>query len=358
MQIDGAREFFSRISALTTPQGPAAGAQNNSLSAIFPALQGIKSDALNLSDIGKNLSLSVEKAPLLDGDRKVGITDPLLKQRHKYLSQKKDILERMHELATVAAQNKNLTDLERVNMQIEFEELRKDLNYLALGRRESTEPIPSFFGDNSSMVERMRNRIMNGQEWNVREVWSSGSIAPGWHVVDDKDANILTTRNNNGIIERVDTGKKIPTVREALERKTPINFMDAESAAAGVKRLEQDINSVQRSIDRIEKAASEQPNRTWTLSEIGALIHRVSGDFFGGIGPTFTEHFFHSDGKIYDQRHPLLTDTVILSPGIYPDNILPENKQISWPTSPHVVERLTEAKIALAKIEPKIAFAS
>jgi hypothetical protein len=274
-----------------------------------------------------------------------------VKQNDRYLSQQIDILEKMHELATVAAQNKKLTDFERVNMQLEFEELRKDMNELAglprkfWAKEAASGDFSALWGDGSSVVERMRNRIMNGEEWNVREVWAGSPLVPTltvndegvevplslWTVVDDKNANIMTRVDRTS--EFVDTGKKVPTVREVLERETSINFMDADSAANGAKLLEQKINDVQKSRDRIAKAAAEQPNKTWTWIEINGLMSHDLKPFFGGIGATFLEHFLGRDGRVIDRISKLMGDDIIVEYS-QEGTVFPENKQTSWPASP------------------------
>jgi hypothetical protein len=310
-------------------------------------------DSLFLSDIGKRLSLGVNKAPLLNEKQKVDITDPLLRQKDKYLSQQIDILEKMHELAT-AAQDEKLTDLERVEMQLQFEELRKNLNETAGMPREywtkeaASGDFTELFGDGSSMVERMRNRIMNGQDWNVREAWSDHQGQ--WHVVDDKNANVLKARgSDDGTVKVEDTGKKVPTVRELLEKQTSIVFMDAESAANGAKLLEQKINDVQKSRDRIAKAASEQPNKTWTLSEVNGLMSHNLKPFFGGIGVTFVEHHFHDDG-VYDSAYVLRNIVLAAEEAIYPENkpTLPQNAAGTGPLY-YRNNILTEVELAVVK---------
>jgi hypothetical protein len=321
MQINGVNEFLSRISSLTG----AGGARGNAFLP-GPAGQG-GHDTLFLSDIGKKLSFGTEKAPLLDAVRKTNnsdpITDPLLKQKDKYLSQQIDILEKMHKLAT-AAQDKNLTDLERVEMQLQFEELRKDLNETAgmprgyWTKEAASGDFTKLFGDGSSVVERMRDRIMNGEEWNVREAWSDHQGK--WVVVNDDNANVLKARgSDDGTVKVEDTGKTVPTVREALEKQTSIVFMDADSAANGAKLLEQKINDVQKSRDKIAKAASAQPNKTWTMSEVNGLMSHDLKPFFGGIGATFVEHHFHDDG-VYDSAYVLRNIVLAAEETFFPEN--------------------------------------
>jgi hypothetical protein len=126
MRIDGMREFFSKIA----PSNGAAGVQSNTVLSALPALARQKQsahDSLFLSDIGKKLSLNAGESSSLTKKRKIEITDPLLKLMDKSMSQVKDILERMRELAIVA-QDKKLSDIDRVNLQIEIEDLKRVLH--------------------------------------------------------------------------------------------------------------------------------------------------------------------------------------------------------------------------------------
>ena len=80
----------------------------------------------------------------------------------------------------VAAQDKKLTDLDRIEMQIEIEDLKSNLKAvprnllrkeLQVERVSLQETYAAFFedgsesfGDYSSVLERARDRILNGQE--------------------------------------------------------------------------------------------------------------------------------------------------------------------------------------------------
>ena len=318
MQINGVNEFFSRIASLNG----SADVRGNSFSPTLIPQGKAAHDSLLLSDVGKKLSLNVNKAPLLNEKQKIDISDPLLRRVDKSMAQVEDILEEMHKLAT-AAQDKKLTDLERVDMQIEFEELRKaltavpmimlsqsggpairrlrenDVAYEAILRTDTF----SLAGNGTNLLDRMRNRIKNGQEWNVREAFAPDTfdrevyndeghveavevVAGGeWHVVDDK--NILTTR-------------------ERLELSTPVVLMDAKSAADGAERIEQQINDVQKWRDRIaeysvarSKGDAAGPSSTEVLYSAYAYLskHPLKGD---GIGGLFPRYYLHKDGVTDD----------------------------------------------------------
>jgi hypothetical protein len=189
------------------------------------------------------------------------------------------------------------------------------------------------------MLDRMRSRIANGQEWNVREVWRPHDSQ--WDVVDDNTATILTWENGS----YVDSGNKVPTVRERLEWETPVILMDAKSAADGAKRIEQEIGKVQKWLDTIAKADPEQSVRifwdAWSYLDNNPLLGGIVADSTKGV-------FFLHGNKVHDAPYMRLGEPQGLPPRYL---FFHENK-------PHVVERLTEAKIALAKMEPKIAHAS
>ena len=177
---------------------------------------------------------------------------PRAQSLDKALSKTIDILERMQKLA-VAAQDKKLTDLDRIEMQIEIEDLKSNLKAvprnllrkeLQVERVSLQETYAAFFedgsesfGDYSSVLERARDRILNGQEWDVREAWSRGGFirvtrdengeevqevgaSNAWHVVDDR--NVVTRVWQEGKYIYVDSGRKVPTVRERLEKASPV----------------------------------------------------------------------------------------------------------------------------------------
>ena len=61
-------------------------------------------------------------------------------------------------------------------------------------------------------------RDENGEE--VQEVGASNA----WHVVDDR--NVVTRVWQEGKYIYVDSGRKVPTVRERLEKASPVVVMD------------------------------------------------------------------------------------------------------------------------------------
>jgi hypothetical protein len=337
MQIEGMREFFSKIA----PLNGAAGVQSNTFLSALPALAQQKQpahDSLSLSDIAQKLSFSARESSSLIEKQKVGLTDslpPWAQRADKAMAQAIDILERMHELA-IAAQDKKLSDLDRVEMQIEIEDLRANLmampKSLRVGKpvaRLGSVPHPvsggSYdLGDYSSVLERMRERIMSGQEWNVREAWSPEGFtrvtyddngdevweigeANAWYVVDDR--NVLTNREG----KIVDSGKKVSTVRKILEWANPVVVMDAKSAAGGAQYLERQIASIQRWREQLPANLTNL-----SIEDASAFLETIAipgGDVKDPLtDPTFASAFLFSDG-IYDQRYGYVTQIFVESDG-------------------------------------------
>jgi hypothetical protein len=294
----------------------------------------------------------------------------------------------MYKLAVVA-QNKNLSDLERVDMQIEFEELRKQLMLVPksmLSQSRGGPPIASmpimdlpiideFSGDGTNFLERMRNRIINGEEWNVREAWCPHGfskeiyndeglfeavevVAGGkWVVVDDKNKNIKKwSQSNDGTIVTVNSGKELKTVREELELWAPVVLMDAESAADGAKLIKQHINNAQKWCDRIaEYSVLQSSGVTAGLSSIEVLYsaftyldkHPLIGYGLGGERPS---NYLFADG-VYDRVYGIaITDgdnfSFYFLKGIVKDNI---SRSISLETG-HNAEKINNNAVAASPL--------
>ena len=294
MQIDGMRAFLSTI----MPRTPLNGRADIVLPALAQQAWPAR-DSLLLSDLGKKLSLTLsekESSSLLIERPTTGPADSLpswAQPLDKVLSQTIDILERMQKLA-VAAQDKKLTDLDRIEMQIEVEDLKSNLKAvprnllrkeLQVERVSLQETYVAFFedgaesfGDYSSVLERARDRILNGQEWDVREAWSRGGFirvtrdengeevqevgaSNAWHVVDDR--NVVTRVWQEGKYIYVDSGRKVPTVRERLEKASPVVVMDAQSAAEGAGYLENRIASVRKFREQLPELIEQSEQPKW-----------------------------------------------------------------------------------------------
>jgi len=311
MQIQGAREFFSNLAALSKS---AAGARGGSFSPGASPLQMFLSDTLNISDIGKRLSLGVDKAPNLNETQKAGISTPFQLLVDKYMAQAEEILTRMHELATTA-QDEKLSDLDRINMQIEFEELRHKLSLtqenfveqsqndgsplLKRSRKFDLRPQDPFTaGDGTNLLQRMRNRIVNGEKWNVREVfvrddmWELGNTVrnkmsgltyhskEGWSFTegDSFTGNPVSGKRDHAFSDALrlvdgqfvaagewrvidDSINIVPTAREVLEQNSPVVLMDAKSAVEGAELIQRELETVKKL--RAEYRTSPEPEEAF-----------------------------------------------------------------------------------------------
>ncbi len=332
MQVEGMREFFSKVALWNRNPGVRSSTFLPALPAPTPQARPSR-DSLLLSDLGKKLSLTLsekESSSLIERPT----TDPAdslpprAQSLDKALSKTIDILERMQKLA-VAAQDKKLSDLERIEMQIEIEDLRANLMVVPRNLRggpqiarisllgaysllEGRNPL----GDYSSALERARDRILNGQEWDVREAWCTDGFTrmaqdengeealevfagKTWYVVDDR--NVLTKLLHE--TEYRDSGKKVPTLRERLEWASPVVVMDAQSAAEGAGYLENQIASVRKFRDQLPDLIKRPKD---PLEETCAFLERLifpNGNFKEVLtDPDIANYFLFDDG-IYDSQY-------------------------------------------------------
>ena len=328
MQIDGVREFFSKIAL----SAGAAAARGNPLRSVFPSLAQRKQpvyDSLVLSDKGKKLSLSGgESFPLIKRQEAAESLPSWAQPIEETLSKTIDIMERMRKLAVVA-QDKKLTDLDRIEIQIEIEDLRANLNVVprALLRKElqvdlvSLQEVyatafkdgPESFGDYSSVLERARDRILNGQEWDVREAWCTDGFTrmaqdengeevlevfagKTWYAVDDR--NVLTKLLHE--TEFRDSGRKVPTLRERLKGASPVVVMDAQSAAEGAGYLENRIASVRKFREQPPDLIKRPKD---PLEETCAFLEPLLSDFKESLSSPDIAHYFLFEDGIYGLQH-------------------------------------------------------
>ena len=126
-------------------------------------------------------------------------------------------------------------------------------------------------GEGSSILERMRERIMNGENWNVREAYRPGEIkftvdetgtkilekTEGSFVVVGDDKHVMTEGDDGKII---DPCKNVPTVKERLEAMSQYVVMDSDSA-------EKTEALIQSHIDKIRKYREELPEKMQAWQE-------------------------------------------------------------------------------------------
>ena len=127
--------------------------------------------------------------------------------------------------------------------------------------------------DGSSILERMRERINNGEKWDVREAYSPlGFIRvkqnedgeeiyeigeAGWYIVDDSKVKSQDTKTG----EIYNRSTSVPTVRERLEAETPYVVMDAKSAEKAEILTRQRIEAIEKfreNLPELEKELNDE----------------------------------------------------------------------------------------------------
>ena len=226
------------------------------------------------------------------------------------------------------AQDDSLGDDARVEIQIEIEDLRDNfmiIPYNIMSERQFSTQSQQYeqtgelelmrrSADGSTILERMRERISNGEEWNVREAWrpeallrvtkddSGADVAEvyeaGWYVVDD--SSIITQDRDGKFIER---GKSVPTVREQLEWRTPYVVMDAESAEKSTELIDKQIEEIQawreKMPDLIEHMQDETSIRTEAYMFLRDIVVSSEKGHLPMNIPDEPSYFLFGD-KVYD----------------------------------------------------------
>jgi hypothetical protein len=301
VRIKGINEFLSRFVFQVNV---------NTMNNISPEKRA--ADTLVLSDAAKKLCFGSVTKLIRQGNKTLG--DPMLQLMDKSMSKVESILGEMEALA-VAAQNEKLTDLQRIDMQIEMEDLRIRLlgatgamsAELAESSGQSVRGSVQFVsfgspggtvGDKRSALERARDRIVNGEKWDVaeefefltevKEVRVGGTersvlVKPGERVelpsdIDPKTAVLACIEEFTGGSWRVSDDEILPSVSEKLRAANSIILMDAKSATEGVERLRNEINGLQAArmdfMALSEKLSSGDPglSRNVNFGELNARM--------------------------------------------------------------------------------------
>jgi hypothetical protein len=173
-----------------------------------------------------------------------GLTDKTIALIDTHISKAGKILERMKTLAETA-KDESIADIDRVELQMEIGSLQHELDIQTellkwrLGSDSSGNPesavrqLRGNFEDTDAygMLQRTRERIANGEEWDVAEIatdifkidgaWPE-YVRTDWEITDDETA---------------------PTVGDILKAKGR-SVMDAKSAALSAAELEKDLTNL------------------------------------------------------------------------------------------------------------------
>jgi hypothetical protein len=281
MRIEGMNEFLSRFVAKPGQVAAKIGAS--------PFVKK-ETDTLELSGLGKRLRFRSETTKLTEGKAATG-SGPIIQLMDSSLSEVEGILEQMKAL-TELAKGTNPSALDRVNMQIEMEELKRRLSEAKGAMSEKlakmsgrdkilpdvTVKVDDYFYPTEatqSLLERARDRLLEGEAWDVAESYEvfekvtkirvgdrEIEVEEGFQLPSDIDLE-------NGLIAYfpeqaggrwfVTDDKDIPTVRQRLEKSDAIILMDADSAAKGFERIEKELDLIKEM--RKELAAFSETNR-------------------------------------------------------------------------------------------------
>ena len=340
-----------------------------------PSFTNIKTDSFSISDIGKRLSTSIKKTDETSKTDSTKILNEAENNMDKAMKKAQNILERIHDLSLLA-QDDSIGDLDRVEIQVEIEDLRDNLvmipGNLMKGRTESRSQWDEKFmhdrgidfgenspyGDGSSIFDRMRKRISNGEDWNVREAYVSQETtiithdedgneiwnvrAPGWYAVDEDKANIITRDSDGNFVE--DT-KKVPTVMETLKAWSPYVVMDSESAEETSKLLEEQIEFVktwrEEMPDRIAAVQDNTKARDSIMMEAFNFLSKAGGglESVSLNGPSIANYQLLGS-RVYDSpysQQPLINGILVFDEN--GEQITPPNIEIFFKDSLNLSEK-------------------
>lgn len=283
---------FDHISDRAVSPAALPGAAKSALVSAYQA----NADSVQISSAARQMNLHIDTEE--DGDRPAMSWEPItnftadktVSLADEHISKTGKLLERMKALAE-AAQDESLSDIDRVDLQIEMGRLQHELNTkadrMALGREggfssekengapESVENVikerHGSFEDSDAykMLQRARERIANGEEWDVSEIASD--------IVKIEDGEVIYVRTDWEISD----DEAVQTVGDILKAKG-MSVMDPESAALTAKKLDRDLASLAKKREELVAFAEkngmnqlESDNVESFLKEAGALAFKL-----------------------------------------------------------------------------------
>ncbi|MDR0616057.1 MAG: hypothetical protein LBG29_04540 [Synergistaceae bacterium] len=216
-----------------------------------------KADSILISRTGRQMHLHIDRKdnadkPAVQWERITnGLADKTVALIDTHISKAGKIVERMKTLAE-AAKDESLADIDRVELQMEMGSLQHELDIQTeilkwsirsdfSGNPESAvRQLRGSFEDSAAygMLQRTRERVVNGEEWDVAEIATD--------IVKINGTELEYVRTDWEITE----DETIPTVGDILKAKGR-SVMDAKSAALSALEMERDLAKLEERRDEL-----------------------------------------------------------------------------------------------------------
>jgi hypothetical protein len=301
MQINGLREFVSQF----TPRLDQLGTKN----AANPFMIRAEKDFLDISDIGKRLSFRSDKTELLNPKAAKTNGDPDLEMMDKAMNNMETILNQMKDLALLASDT-NYTAADRLQMQIQMEELRGQLVNASKGIHgqpaigSGIPYVDIIDGVGTGFLERAHARALKGEAWDVGETfenivalrrisvggevfdvgeWGDGGKGERFELPPDTDPDDVQVLANEvlGIRFVTTDDKDALTVTQLLEKSGSVILMDAKSAMEGVERIEKELDALKEMREAFAAFCEQYTpapsgnNKKMSDAEVYAMIGKI-----------------------------------------------------------------------------------
>ena len=251
-------------------------------------------DALSLSGIGGRLSIKGQPVAPWDDAVTNASDEEALRLIDESISAVGKILEDMKKAAEIG-EDETLTDLDRIELQIEMSRLQERLSVetrrmsmrMAGQTEEEIAKNLSQFNDTAKnqieLLNRARDRILNGDAWDVRESYELNLVPKETIVIspegretfpavegeqgkefvlpdyyNPQDVVILKNHDWNGGQMVVTDDEKVPSLREILESQNALILMDADSAAEAVGKIEAQLQDLAKMREQFASVVAER----------------------------------------------------------------------------------------------------
>jgi len=215
--------------------------------------------------------------------------DKTLRMMEEQMSVVGRILAQQKNLAEMA-KDETLSDLDRMDLQIEMSELQRKLTaetrrlsmqLAGMSPSEIYKELAPLLSPSTEqgMLERARERIVNGEEWDVAEavlfdpasfdrtvasLASDGDVTA--RIADELKTELVTVKDES-----------FPTVSDYLEAMNAVIIMDVESAAKGEERIDKQIQNLAEMKEEFVRFREEYGGNPKTMQSSAASAPEVIG---------------------------------------------------------------------------------